>query len=157
MSLHRFAKTWELLVSLIIAVVWFQSSTAHTGNPYYFLSSIYKYELVEPTAGRWLAIILPSLQFVLAVCLVTRILVGGALLGSALLLTLFVVVQAITWYRGLEIDCGCFGPSYSVPIGQQSLATVGVLALIAYSALACKWIEPISKGDNDIIEPPSRS
>lgn len=87
--------------------------------------------------GQFLAVILPGLQFVLAICLLSRTFVGGALLGSALLLTLFAGVQASALARGLRIDCGCFGAGSSELIGPGSLGAVGLLCVAAYLATAC--------------------
>jgi Methylamine utilisation protein MauE len=131
------ARVLQLALSIVLALVWIQSTTAHAENPYLFLSSIYKYKIVNPAFGQSLAIVLPGLQFVLAICLLSRIFVGGALLGSALLLTLFAGVQASALARGLKIDCGCFGSGGSEVIGRGSIGTVGLLCAGAYIALAC--------------------
>jgi hypothetical protein len=36
---------------------------------------------------------------------------GGTLLVSALLFTGFSIILAITWWRGIDVTCGCFGTS----------------------------------------------
>jgi hypothetical protein len=118
-------------------MVWLESAAAHLGNPYYFLSSIYKYEMVGAATGQLIAILLPALQFTIALCLICRVQVGGALLASGALLTLFTVVQTIALARGIEINCGCFGPGHTRPIGYFSVAIVSCLAIMAFSAFAC--------------------
>jgi putative oxidoreductase len=135
--MRSMAWAMQLALSILIAIVWMQSATAHMGNPYFFLSSVYKYQLVGRDLGWILAVVLPALQSVLAVCLLARVFVGAALLLSGLLLTVFSAVQISAFLRGIQIDCGCFGPAASNPIGQASIAMVVVLAMFSYIALAC--------------------
>jgi pimeloyl-ACP methyl ester carboxylesterase len=135
--MRTFARTLQLLVGIVIGLIWIQSATAHADNPFFFLSSVYKYKLVGPAIGRFVAVVLPSLEFVLAICLLFRIFVGGALLTSACLLTMFACVQVLAFSRGLKIDCGCFGPASSRPIDLGSIASVVTLAACVYLALAC--------------------
>jgi hypothetical protein len=119
------------LGGVAVALAWLQSSFAHLSNPYFFLSSIYQYELVGPTVGEAVAIVLPYLQLVLAVCLIARFFYGGALLSSAVLLTLFFAIQTSAVSRGLNISCGCFGASLSKSVGAESLGSVAVLLCVA--------------------------
>jgi hypothetical protein len=131
------ARVTQLLIGVAIGIVWIQSAAAHASNPYFFLGSIYKYKLIGPGLGPLVAAGLPALQLVLAICLLARVFVGGALLGSALLLSAFAAIQLSAFARGLTIDCGCFGPASSTPIGESSVATVICLALAAFAALGC--------------------
>lgn len=123
---------------IALAIVWLRSSAAHLANPYYFLSSVYQYELVGVQAGRIVAMTLPFLQLVLAVCLIGRVFAGGALLVSSLLLATFAGVQASAIVRDLGISCGCFGASSSsATIGTSSISTVLLLWLLATVCCAC--------------------
>ena len=80
----RLVGGYQIAAGLVLAVFWLRSGLAHMANPYYFLSSVYSYELVGPALGQAAAMVLPVLQLVLAVCLVTRQIVGGALFSSVL-------------------------------------------------------------------------
>jgi hypothetical protein len=131
-----YARALALVLSILLAVIWIQSAIAHTSNPYFFLSSVYKYKLTGPSVGRYVSILLPSLQFVLAICLLARVFVRGALLTTGILLTVFACIQVSALVRGIKIDCGCFGPANSTPIGQSSVAIVISLSFCAYVALA---------------------
>jgi len=59
--------------------------------------------------GVALALYLPWLELIIAVALFVPRWRQSALLLAAVLSTLFVVVWAITWTRGLDVSCGCFG------------------------------------------------
>jgi hypothetical protein len=138
MSRARFI---QFAISMVLAVAWFQSAAAHIGNPYYFLASVYKYQIVGPRIGYYIAMLLPGLQLVLSICLVSRLYVASALLGSAILLTLFTGVQYSALVRRININCGCFGPGHSMAIGEGSLILVLTLSAMAYVAFFCVIVE----------------
>ena len=130
---------YQLGAGLVLAAFWLRSGLAHLGNPYYFLSSIYMYEIVGPSVGPLVAMVVPVLQLVLAVCLVARQFVGGALFASSALLALFASVQGSAWARGLQIGCGCFGAVEQREVGGATLRTVTLLLALAITAFLC-WV-----------------
>ena len=69
-------KCWlllDFLFSWIFGCVMILAAVPHLENPYYFLGSIYAYNIVEPGIGQVVAIVLPFLQLVVAVLLFGRI------------------------------------------------------------------------------------
>ncbi len=98
---RRLVVGYQLWAGIVVALFWLRSGLAHITNPYYFLSSIYSYEILGPVPGVVAAMGLPALQLILAAGLVTRRFVGGALFLSALLLGVFVAAQV----SALRADC----------------------------------------------------
>lgn len=135
----RMTGACQLLASLILAWFWLRGGLAHVTNSYYFLSSIYSYEIVGPRLGVAAAMALPSLQLTLAAGLVSRRFVGGSLLISALLLTVFASAQVSALARGLEIGCGCFGAAERQVVGGDGLARTSLLLACSLGALLC-WL-----------------
>lgn len=133
----KFLTTYQLLAGLVVAWFWVRSGLAHITNPYYYLSSIYSYEIVGPTLGVIAAIGLPPLQLVLAAGLVLRRFVGGALFLSSMLLSVFAAAQLSALMRGLAIGCGCFGAAERRPVGGGSLAATSLLLACAISGFVC--------------------
>ncbi|MDO4588195.1 MAG: MauE/DoxX family redox-associated membrane protein [Planctomycetia bacterium] len=117
--------TWILAVSFLIA------GTAHWGNPYFFLGSVYAYELTDSGMGQVVAMSLPLIQLGLAACLLLRLFVDAAHLGTLFLLLTFATAQTIAFCRGLDISCGCFGAGNDKPIGWLSLSIVYGLLLMS--------------------------
>jgi hypothetical protein len=113
-------------LAVALALVMFRSAFAHLGNPYYFLSSIYGYQLVGMRAGQALAMFLPFLQVALGVCLLVRWWAGSAYFLGAVLFVVFVAAQAITLRRGLDVTCGCLGASDSLYVGWRTLMMGGL-------------------------------
>jgi hypothetical protein len=126
------ASVWilERLIAIGLALLLLRSAFAHLGNPYYFLSSVYSYRLSGIGAGICAAAVLPFLQLVVVVCLLTRWWLKESYVLGLCLFTLFTAAQGVTISRGLAISCGCFGASEAVQVGRETL-TVTALAAAA--------------------------
>jgi len=130
-------RDFDDLVSWILGIALLLSGIPHVGNPYYFLSSVYAYDLVGPGIGQLVAMVLPILQLLLVACLITRFFRPGAHLIVLPMLLGFALLQTLARLRGLDIGCGCFGPDedrigwFSLTI-IYSLLTLSILRNVAY-------------------------
>jgi len=131
-------RTLEFLASLLLGIVWLKSATAHLGNPYYFLDTTYRYELVGELPGKMIAMLLPCLQLMLGICLVGRVMISGALILSSATFVSLLTAQCLVVSRGLAIDCGCFGAAMGNPVRRSSIALTATLAVIAAAAVLCR-------------------
>lgn len=129
----------ERLMALALGLLLLRSAFIHLGNPYLFLSTVYSYQLTDIELGKWVAVLLPALQVVLAICLLTRWwLVEAYLLAAALFLG-FVAAQSLALRQGLKISCGCFGAGESLRVGPASLTLAGALAAVAVLGCLVAW------------------
>lgn len=133
---RRVGRISERLIALALALVLLRSAFAHLGNPYYFLSSIYSYQIVGLQTGKVLGAVLPFLQIVAAVCVLLRRWAREAYALTAIMFLVFAAAQIIAMRRGLEIPCGCFGASESLHVGPRTL----VVAAVALAAAVAGWI-----------------
>jgi len=125
-----FKNLFDAIVTWIFGLAFLIAGFPHWSNAYYFLGSVYAYKLVEPGIGQMLAMGMPIIQLVLALCFLARIFLDASHLATLFLLICFATVQTSAWVRGLDISCGCFGPQNSAPIGWFSLSLVyGLLTL----------------------------
>ncbi len=131
-------RDFDNLASWILGVALLLSGIPHLGNPYYFLSSVYAYDLIGPGLGQLVAMVLPILQLLLAACLITRFFRPGAHLIVLPMLLGFAILQTSAKLRGLDIGCGCFGPDEDT-IGWFSLT-------IIYSLLTLSILRNITCG-----------
>ena len=76
-------------------------------HPTEFLASIYNYELVSPAIAMVAAAVLPWVEFVVGVCLLSGTCLPGALTVCAATFAVFAFAHASVLYRGMSIDCGC--------------------------------------------------
>src|SRR6185503_9602116 len=70
-SWNRVAREFEWISRLIVGGVFIWSGSAHLANPYYFMSTIYQYELTSATLGVLIGSYLPFLELLLAMCLLS--------------------------------------------------------------------------------------
>lgn len=131
---NRVVKEFDWISRLIVGGMFVWSGSAHLANPYYFLSTIYQYELTSAPVGVLIASYLPFLELVLAACLLSSICSRPVWLVTSLLLLMFVAVQGSALARGLRISCGCFGPEINRPVDATSISFTAALAVLSISA-----------------------
>lgn len=125
----------ERAIGLGLSFVLIRSAASHLGQPYYFLSTIYSYQIVGVEAGRLAAAALPAIQIAVAVSLILGLSRRGGYLAVLLLFLSFVAAQSLALYRGLDISCGCFGAGSSLQIGPETLALAGGCAFAGLAGL----------------------
>ncbi len=139
------SREFEWCARLVVGGIFLWSAAAHLANPYYFLSTVYQYELTSAPVGAVVASALPFLELLLAACLLGGACLQGTWLLSSLLLLLFVSVQVSALARDLRISCGCFGPESSQPINLMSVGLTSALAVLAIAgALAARGRPPVA-------------
>lgn len=130
-AIMKYWPVFDFAVAWILAVTFLLAGVPHWRNSYYFLGSVYAYQLTDAGTGQIVAMSLPLIQLGLASCLLTRLFYDAAHLSSLFLLCTFAVVQTATFLRGLDISCGCFGPGSTESIGWTSLSIVYGLLLLS--------------------------
>jgi hypothetical protein len=121
----------ERVIAIVMALVLLRSAFAHLGNPYYFLSTVYSYELTGIQSGKWIALALPFVQMTVAVCLLARWWVPAAYALGFFLFAMFLGAQLLVMSRGLQIDCGCFGASQALIVGRATIFEAGIFAVVS--------------------------
>ncbi len=124
---------FSVIVRLAIGCMFIWGSLPKIRQPYDFLSDVYSYELVGPKLGMLVAMTLPWLELFVGICLVGGIFIGGALLVSAAMGTMFAFVLSSVIYRGLEITCGCFGTGSDL-VGYWTV--IRALLILLFSLIA---------------------
>lgn len=104
-----------LIGRLALAWVFIWAAIPKLQDPVAFSASIEGYRIVSGSLAMWAAIILPWLELVVGLGLITPWLRQASAGTMASLLLLFVALHASAWARGLDINCGCFGESTESP------------------------------------------
>lgn len=116
-------------------------------NPFLFEMAVDAYRLLPPWAVVITARSLPWLELALGVLLFVGWKLRYFATSAALLLGFFVITMAITYSRGVEANCGCFG--FGEKISPKTLARDTVLLGFAVFLAAHSWIQArrISRGE----------
>jgi hypothetical protein len=137
LTAKRYLSAVERLLGVGLALLLLRSSFAHFGNLYYFLSTIYAYGLAGIEIGRWLAIVLPTGQMVIAVCLLFRWWMIEAYFLAFSMFVVFLGAQSWASWHGLDISCGCFGASSTLHVGATTMTVAAVGAVASLAGLLC--------------------
>ncbi|HKK18932.1 MAG TPA: MauE/DoxX family redox-associated membrane protein [Opitutales bacterium] len=100
-----------LLARLVLTWVFISAGLPKVQDPLAFSVSIENYRVVGGSLALWAAIILPWLELIIGIGLLTPWLRRASACTMAALLSLFIGLHASAWFRGLDINCGCFGQS----------------------------------------------
>lgn len=93
----------------LVAALLLLGGLGKLAQPTQFLTQIFAYDLPLPEVlARLVAVVLPWLEVLVGVALLTRQWRTGALWWSLVLFSVFAVATGQAWVRGLDISCGCF-------------------------------------------------
>ncbi|MCU0413053.1 MAG: DoxX family membrane protein [Ignavibacteriaceae bacterium] len=119
-----------LAIRIFFGFIFIFAAITKIADPGGFSQSIYNYKLMPDFIINFLAIAFPWIELVAGILLVFGISVkeNSAILSG--LLVIFIFAIAISLFRGLNIDCGCFGTAGGTKVGiQKILENIGLLIL----------------------------
>jgi hypothetical protein len=131
----------EGALSLVLALVFGVSAIPKLRHPRGFLLVVLIYRVLPPRPGRLYARLLPPLELLIALLLLSGTAVRLAATVAAALLLSFIVAVAVNMRRGRDLDCHCFGHATGRRIGWTLLLQDGALlvACIAVATFATTW------------------
>jgi putative oxidoreductase len=98
---------------VVLGVLLLYAGITKVADPSALAQAVHNYRLLPLWMITPVAIVLPWVEIVVGVSLLLGVYTqGGALLASGLM-GIFLLALAISLVRGLDISCGCFGPSGS--------------------------------------------
>jgi uncharacterized membrane protein YphA (DoxX/SURF4 family) len=104
-----------LIARLVLAWVFISAGLPKVQDPVAFGVAIDGYRVISGSFTLWVAVMLPWLELIIGVGLLTPWLRRASAGMMTLLLALFIILHASAWIRGLDISCGCFGESADSP------------------------------------------
>jgi putative oxidoreductase len=108
----QFVKFSRLLVRVALGILFVFAGVTKAYDPGAFAIEIQRYNLIPWTPGALASVYLPWLEILVGALLVLKKLERGALLLITCLLLVFTFALASATFRGLGIDCGCFGKAF---------------------------------------------
>ncbi len=127
---------WSL--RLVLAGVFLYAGWGKLLDPTLFAIKVRNYELLSDPWVAVVALILPWLEIICGTGIVSRRLERGALIGTVMMLLVFLFALISAWARGLDIDCGCFSESLdrgalAVAVGMDLVLLVMAVILLRSS------------------------
>lgn len=126
------SQKWIFLATrFILGAIFVYSAYAKLQDPRGFAESIYNYRVFGLILSNWSAVIVPVLEGILGILLISGILLEESLLLTLGLYLIFDVMIVQALIRGLDISCGCFSPTNSGPVNMlKILENIFLTALV---------------------------
>jgi len=105
-----------------LGVVFLYASWDKILHPQEFAEAVYNYQILPDFLVNSSALILPWIEMLVGLCLISGLFVPGSALVCVLLLSVFTVALVFNQIRGLDVHCGCF--STQATHGPAGLRTV---------------------------------
>lgn len=139
----RIIKMLSSSIGFGVGIIFLVSGIQKASNSVLFLAQLYQYNLFNGDFAIAIAMILPWLECVLGVALISGFLRSGSLAITACLGLGFLFVQFWAIYQSLDISCACFGIGHDRQVGVNSLllaAGVAIGSIFAY--WGHRWASP---------------
>ena len=126
-----------LIIRTVIAVIFIIAGAETIANPENFALSISNYRLFPVYSINIFAVVLPWIEIISGILLLFGIAVKE---NSTIILTLLLIFTSaivISLFRGLSIDCGCFGKGTQIgmlKLGENLLMILGTFLLTIYDS-----------------------
>jgi uncharacterized membrane protein YphA (DoxX/SURF4 family) len=122
------------IARLAFGALFLWASVGKITHPDHFVSEVEKYQLMSASASGAVGLVLPWLEFIVGVGLITGFWQAGTWLAVTVLFALFTFVRASALRRGLDIACGCgIGEAEITPRSLVYSAVLLIAAITAYS------------------------
>ncbi|MEE9500766.1 MAG: MauE/DoxX family redox-associated membrane protein [Candidatus Aminicenantaceae bacterium] len=102
-------KSVLLVFRLVVGGVFIWAGLLKILDPLEFAQNIANYRVFSPDLSLLTAIVLPWLEILCGVLVIFGIFRSASSLLLSGLLAAFLVLIMVTIFRGLDVDCGCFG------------------------------------------------
>ncbi len=99
------------VLRLVVGIVFIYASVYKIADPGAFAKSIWYYHMIPGSLINLIAIILPWVELICGICLILGVWYDGSVILINLMTFVFIIALASAYYRGLDIDCGCFKAS----------------------------------------------
>lgn len=101
----HFAHAW---LRVFVGGIFLWASWDKLISPDAFARIIGNYQLLPDALVTPVALVLPWIEAICGICLVTGIAAGGAALIINALMVVFIAALSINLLRGIDVNCGCF-------------------------------------------------
>ena len=118
------------LFRIILGFIFIYSGIIKINDTPGFSNSVYNYKLLPDFLINFLAIILPWIELSTGLLLILGITIKENALIISTLLIIFIIAIIINLFRGLDIDCGCFGTVNGTKIGLTKLIENTILLIM---------------------------
>ena len=101
----------RLLLHFFFGGVFVYAGILKVADPMSFLDDVRSFDLIGDPLAAWVAMGLPWLEIFAGLAVMGGFFRSGGMLILNASLLIFLAAISISWWRGIDIRCGCFGHS----------------------------------------------
>ena len=101
----------HIILHLLFGGVFVYAGALKAADPGIFVMDVRSFDLLPDPYAAWLAMFLPWLEIFSGLAVISGLFRKGGLLVLNASLVAFLIAIGLSWYRGIDIQCGCFGSS----------------------------------------------
>jgi putative oxidoreductase len=130
----------EVLLSGVLGIVFLVAAIPKLRHPGGFVLAVLEYRVLPIGFSWFYARLVPPLEFLLALLLLTGTAVRSSAIVASLLLLTFIAAVGINLARGRDLDCNCFGKARRSIGWGLMLQDVALLCVAVALALMSEWV-----------------
>jgi len=115
----KFMKKYNLplLARFILGAVFIYASLDKIADPVSFSTNIDNYHISPIAINNLAALILPWIELIIGLSLITGVFLDGASILTIGLLAFFIFIITQAYMRGISLECGCFKTAVDPSLG----------------------------------------
>lgn len=139
----------DFVLRFLLAGVLFYASADKLIHPQDFAALVKGYHVLPEALVNPVAVWLPWLELLLGLCLVSGYWAEGAVALTAGLFAAFWLLLIVNYFRGIDVDCGCFSSKPAAPGAEPTpmLWYIGRDAVLLGLALFTAWVRLTVAGE----------
>ena len=118
-----------LAIRLVAAGIWLVAGAAKLADLEHFRTQVAAYDVLPHALVAPFAFALPFVEVGIGLYLLVGLWIRPVAIVACVLMAVFIAAQAQAWYRGLVLDCGCFGAISQQKVGLATILRDAALGL----------------------------
>jgi uncharacterized membrane protein YphA (DoxX/SURF4 family) len=133
-------KTLGVVARVALGLIFLAASWDKIADPVAFAKIIRNYQILPDVLINGAALVLPWIEVVVGVCLLTGFAVRGAGLSATLMMLVFLSAMAYAMHKGISTQCGCFTTKADDAISATTFLRDGSILALALLATVDSFV-----------------
>ena len=135
-------RVFFVLLRMALGLVFLYAAWDKIVDPMAFAKILRNYQILPDMAVSAAALVLPWIEVVVGMCLLTGFVARGASLSASLMMAVFLAAMAWAWHKGIATQCGCFTTKADDPISPLTFVRDGALLALSLAVMTHSFLRP---------------
>lgn len=129
------------VLRLALGLVFLAAAWDKIADPMAFAKIVRNYQILPDTLIAGVALVLPWIEVVVGMCLLTGFLSRGASLSAMLMMAVFLAAMAWAQHKGISTQCGCFTVKADDAISVHTFIRDGSILALAVLVTVVSFVQ----------------